>query len=60
MSIAETLVDMSYESKLNRAEKVALRQIAKDIRAQTKWIKALESRPASVRCPNCGIIIKTV
>ena len=60
MSIAETLIDISYESKLNRAEKVALRRIAKEVRDQTKLIKALEARSASVVCPKCKTIIKTV
>lgn len=60
MSIADTLIDISHESQLNEVEKKTLRLIAKDVKNLQKQIKAFENKPASVRCPNCKVIIKTV
>ena len=60
MSIAETLIDISQESKLDEAEKKSLRLIAKEVKNLQSRIKYFENMPASVRCPNCKILIKTV
>ena len=42
MCIENTLVDISNESQLNKAEKLSLRLIAKDVKKLKKRIKEIE------------------
>jgi len=42
MSIVNTLIDISKESQLNKAEKISLREIAKEVQKLIKENKSLK------------------
>lgn len=44
MSIAETLIDISNESSLSKAEKVSLKLIAKDVKVKDELLQAYREK----------------